>query len=110
MDVDLIDIEKPTEHCQPFTIYLYGDTMQTQPISLPIHFRYHAPAHRSFVTVNIDLPRIFVELDARNDDDEIANDTAVIHLFTCPDRRHRCKWHEVEFDVSRRSVRVHRIS
>lgn len=102
MDIDLIDIEKTTEQSQPFTIYLFGDTKQTQPISLPIHFRYHAPANRSFVTVNIDLPRIFVEV-GENDDDEIADDTAVIHSYTCPDRRHRCKWIEVEFDVSRPS-------
>lgn len=91
---DLIDIESTTEQSESFSIYLFGDTKRTQPISLPIHFRYHAPANKSFVVVNIDLPHIFLEYDVHT------NHTVAIHSVMCPDRRHRCRWYEIEYEVS----------
>lgn len=41
-----VDIEKPTEASPEFEILIYGNTAFMQTISLPIHFRYHAPAHK----------------------------------------------------------------
>lgn len=48
IDRDLIDIEIPTEKSEPFNIHLFGDTAFLQTISLPIHFRYHAPGNRRY--------------------------------------------------------------
>lgn len=46
IEKEFIDIEKPTEQSEPFYIHLFGDTAFLQTISLPIHFRYHAPGNK----------------------------------------------------------------
>lgn len=60
IDKEFIDVEKPTELCEPFDIYLYGNTAFLQTISLPIHFRYHAPGNKRWVPTQLlrDLLRI----------------------------------------------------
>lgn len=51
----------------------------------------------SFVTVNISYPQLFVETD---DNMATVNDTKPVWMI-CKDLRHRCKWTQVEFDVSK---------
>lgn len=46
IEKEFIDIEKSTEQSEPFYIHLFGDTAFLQTISLPIHFRYHAPGNK----------------------------------------------------------------
>lgn len=46
IDRDFVDIETPTEKSEPFDIHLFGSTAFLQTISLPIHFRYHAPGNK----------------------------------------------------------------
>lgn len=38
-----VDIEKPTEQSQDFEVFVKGIPKITDTITLPIHFRYHAP-------------------------------------------------------------------
>lgn len=84
------------EQSKPFFIYLFGDTGLVQPIILPIHFRYHAPANKSFVTVDIPFPQLFIETDHS----DVVENTTIIHSYLCKDLRHRCKWIEIEYEVS----------
>lgn len=50
----------------------------------------------SFVTVHINYPELYVESDEHL---AIPNDTKPVWMM-CKDLRHRCKWTQVEYDVS----------
>ncbi|XP_031641220.1 phosphatidylinositol-glycan biosynthesis class X protein [Contarinia nasturtii] len=101
IDKPFIDIEKPTEKSEPFHIHLFGTTAFLQTISLPVHFRYHQPGKKSFVTVNITYPELYVEV---NEDVPIPNDSKTTWML-CKDLRHRCKYIQVEYDnFSRKSL------
>ncbi|XP_055320897.1 phosphatidylinositol-glycan biosynthesis class X protein [Sitodiplosis mosellana] len=101
VDKSLIDVEKPTEKSEPFNIHLFGNTAFLQTISLPIHFRYHAPGNKSFVTVNIAYPELYVEVD---DDLPVTNASKPVWML-CKDLRHRCQYVQVEYDnFSRRPM------
>ncbi|KAI8118959.1 hypothetical protein FF38_10221 [Lucilia cuprina] len=56
-----VDIEKPTEQSKPFEVFLKGVPKITDTITLPIHFRYHAPNDESSsVSVDIKTPTMFI--------------------------------------------------
>lgn len=39
-----VDIEKPTEQSKGFEVFLKGIPKTTDTLTLPIHYRYHAPS------------------------------------------------------------------
>ncbi|KAM7345498.1 phosphatidylinositol glycan anchor biosynthesis class X [Cochliomyia hominivorax] len=56
-----VDIEKPTEQSNDFEVYLKGVPKITDTLTLPIHFRYHAPKEESlFAIVDINTPTMFI--------------------------------------------------
>ncbi|XP_037949074.1 phosphatidylinositol-glycan biosynthesis class X protein [Teleopsis dalmanni] len=57
---NFVDIELSTEKAEPFTVLLKGVTKTTGAINLPIHFRYHAPSDKRFVSVDIEPPKMFI--------------------------------------------------
>ncbi|XP_013116284.1 phosphatidylinositol-glycan biosynthesis class X protein [Stomoxys calcitrans] len=52
-----VDIEKPTEESSDFEIFIKGSTKVSDTVTLPIHFRYHAPNdENSFIPVDLIAP------------------------------------------------------
>lgn len=46
--------------------------------------------------MNIDYPKLFIEA---NEEITTSNETEA-ESYMCEDLRHRCRWHQVEYDVS----------
>lgn len=58
----------------------------------------------SFVTVNIDFPELYIEMDAHLSEANASVNADTVSdksvWMRCKDLRHRCKWLPVHFDVS----------
>ncbi|XP_030382823.1 phosphatidylinositol-glycan biosynthesis class X protein [Scaptodrosophila lebanonensis] len=60
-----VDIEQPTEKANAFTVLLRGSPKITDTLTLPIHFRYHAPSdNSSYASVVIDTPVLYANCPA----------------------------------------------
>ncbi|XP_075169566.1 phosphatidylinositol glycan anchor biosynthesis class X [Haematobia irritans] len=102
-----VDIEKPTEESSDFEIFVKGSTKVSDTITLPIHFRYHAPNdENSFIPVDLIAPaEMYINCPIREEQTlverelEIESNSNYCLDDTVPaiikDDMHVCKWKNV---------------
>lgn len=55
-----VDVEQPTTKSDSFKVYIYEKLRKNLNITLPVHFRYHAPSDKKYNRVEIDSPKVFI--------------------------------------------------
>ncbi|XP_034651454.1 phosphatidylinositol-glycan biosynthesis class X protein [Drosophila subobscura] len=88
-----VNIEEATERAQPFSVLLRGVPKLMEVVTLPIHFRYHAPSDkRSTSVVAIATPELYLNCPIA--DNELVDN----ELVARPDKLYCLNAHKSRFD------------